>query len=296
MSESVESESHETGEDYYAEVPAEQREGLRRFRERYPIRTAEIGGVEWEYRVAGDGGAPLVWLPGALMRADSVWPQAAHFARQHKVIVPSYPPLTTMADLSEGLAGLLAAEGVTSASVVGGSYGGMLAQVFVRQHGERVGRLVLSHTLPPDPRRGMKLAVAAPLFSLMPEAAVLRMYWNRMADLIADEEPESAWLSAYLTELTRDRLSKTDVIALYRRAADFDGQRFAPEDLAEWPGETLLLMADDDPVTPEPVRERMIELYPRAGVHVFSGTGHAAALRRPEEYFGAMESFLAPAR
>ena len=210
--------------------------------------------------------------------------------------MPSYPPLTTMADLSEGLAGLLAIEGVTRADVVGGSYGGMLAQVFVRQHGDRVERLVLSHTLPPDARRGMKLAVAAPLFSLMPEAALLRMYWNRMADLIADEGPESAWLSAYLTELTRDRLSKADVIALYRRAADFDIQRFAPEDLAGWPGETLLLMADDDPATPEPVRERMIELYPRARVHVFSGTGHAAARRRPEEYFGLVESFLAPAK
>lgn len=293
MSGIVGSDSQKAGEDLYAEVPAEQREGLRRFRERYPPRTAVIGDVEWEYRVAGDGPAPLVWLPGALMRADSVWPQAAHFADRHKVIVPSYPPLTTMADLSDGLAGLLAAEAAARADVVGGSYGGMVAQVFVRRHGDLVRRLVLSHTMPPDPRRGMKLAVAAPLFSLMPEAAVLRMYWNRMADLIADDEPEAAWLSAYLTELTRDRLNKGDVIALYRRAADFDSQRFAPEDLADWSGETLLVMADDDPATPEAVRERMIELYPRARIHVFSGTGHAAALRRPEEYFGLLESFLA---
>ncbi len=80
---------------------------------------------------------------------------------------------------------------------------------------------------------------------------------------------------------------------LYRVVADFDlNCAFAPQDLAGWPGKTLLMMADDDPATPRPVREAMRVLYPRAQIHLFHGTGHTASLFRQEEYFAALDGFI----
>ena len=67
---------------------------------------------------------------------------------------------------------------------------------------------------------------------------------------------------------------------------------FASHDLADWPGAVLLIMADDDPGTPEPVREAMQALYPQADVHMFSGTGHAASLLKRDEYLTAIEQFF----
>jgi pimeloyl-ACP methyl ester carboxylesterase len=80
----------------------------------------------------------------------------------------------------------------------------------------------------------------------------------------------------------------------YRRVVDYDEQRFAPGDLDGWPGRLLLLLGDDDPATPAPVRERMQALYPTAQVHLFEGAGHATGILRREEYLAAMEAFLEP--
>jgi len=279
------------GIEHYQGVPAEQSEALARFREANPQRTTEVAGSLWRYRLIGSGAESLLWLPGALLESDSVWQQAERFGRRFRVLVPTYPPVPTMSALADGLVGLLAAEGLGSGAVVGGSYGGMVAQVLVRRHPGTVRRLVLSHTFPPDPGRGMKARVAGPLFALMPEGAVRRMYWRRMAALIPKAEA-AAWLRGYLSELVQTRIEKDDILALYRRAADFDAMEFAASDLADWPGDLALVLSEDDPTTPETVRTRLIELYPQAQVHVLSGTGHAAALLKPEQYFRTLADFL----
>ena len=51
-------------------------------------------------------------------------------------------------------------------------------------------------------------------------------------------------------------------------------------------------MSDDDPATSPDAREAMQKLYPNADVHMFSGTGHAAALLKQDEYFSVFEQFL----
>ena len=68
--------------------------------------------------------------------------------------------------------------------------------------------------------------------------------------------------------------------------------RFTPEDLAQWKGRILLLMADDDPATPEPVRQAIMAMYPQVQVRLFSGSGHMTAALQQEEYFAAMDEFL----
>jgi hypothetical protein len=51
-------------------------------------------------------------------------------------------------------------------------------------------------------------------------------------------------------------------------------------------------MADDDPSTPEPVRAALRDLYPRAQVHLFHGTGHVTAVLKQDEYQAVIEGFF----
>lgn len=103
---------------------------------------------------------------GALAIPDISWFTIVKFAARRRVIVPAHPSVATMDALVDGITAILQREGVEQAHVMGGSYGGFVAQVFVRRHPQLTRSLVLSHTLPPYPeiwQRGWPACCAGPL-------------------------------------------------------------------------------------------------------------------------------------
>lgn len=282
----------------YRDVPAADLEAFRRFRAENPPRTAEIAGRTWSYLAGGAGDRTLLFLTGAQGTGDAVWPSIEYFAPRYRWISPSYPPVPTMAELTDGIVALLDREGIDRVSVSGGSYGGFVAQVLVRRHPGRVERLILSHTGPPVPSRGQVIEKSLRWLPKLPMFLLRHQYRKVMMGLVP-KRPETALTRAHLEEIIALHLTKDWMVNGYRRVADYDqNHRFLPSDLEGWPGRILLLMADNDPATPEPVRERMKALYPNAEVRLFEGSGHITGVLKREEYLKAMEEFLetGPAR
>lgn len=276
----------------YQDVPTDQFERFKAFHARHPAEHATIDGVEWTYVDAGAGGETLLLLTGALGVSDMGWDQITHFAQRYRVIAPDYAPLKSMDDLVDGIAGILAHEGIERAHVIGGSYGGFVAQIFVRRHPETTASLVLSHTLPPDAASGQMIQATMSYLSLIPMFLLRRMVGNRLRALLPERTPDTALTHAIFDEVVRHRMSKEDLLSSYWRLVDFNQAEFEPDDLADWPGQILLVMSDDDPSIPEPVREALRATYPEAEEHLFHGTGHAAATLRPDEYRSVIERFI----
>ncbi len=280
----------------YRNAPPAEVEALRRFRAEHPYQRVDIQWAQWDYIAAGQddrSDRALLLLPGSLGTGESVWQSIGHFAPRFRVIAPSYAGVPTMAELTDGIAALLDREGIERAAVIGGSYGGMVAQVFVRRHPGRTERLILSHTVLPDPARGRQVAGVLRWLPHLPMPLLRALFRMRMGGLLP-KVPELAMTRAYLAEVVVRHLKKERMIPGYRCVVDFDtNYRFAPEDLDGWPGRILLLMADNDPSTPEPQREAMKALYPRAEARIFHGSGHATAILQREEYLKAMDEFLA---
>jgi pimeloyl-ACP methyl ester carboxylesterase len=183
--------------------------------------------------------------------------------------------------------------GIERVCVMGGSAGGSVAQVFVRRHPEMVEALVVSQAGVPNPERGRKIRKALRWLRLMPMGVLRMIARKRLSGLLPAGHPELVFIRAYMDEALRYHLHKKGFVNLCRRGADLDlNWRFEREDLADWSGKVLLIMADDDPSTPQPVREALMALYPEARIHVFHGVGHAAPLLRREEYLAVIERFL----
>ena len=128
----------------------------------------------------------------------------------------------------------------------------------------------------------------------LPTFAIRSLFLKALSALSPGDVPQLEFLIAFSTEIIRFRLTRSQLIAGFERTVDYyTNYTFTPRDLADWPGRVLLLMADDDPATPEPVREAMMQLYPDAQVHMFHGTGHAAATLKQDEYLSAIEAFIA---
>ncbi len=278
----------------YAGIPAEELRKFRAFCDANPYRNIRYRGIEWPYLSSSGTGAPLLMLAGALTHPDISWNSIAHFGEQYKLIVPAYPAVRTMDELCDGIAAILQHEGIARAHVMGGSYGGFVGQVFVRRFPAVTRSLILSHTSTPDSsgveqtRRLMKVLYLLP-------TGVLRGLLNRSLGKLmpADSSAPAVQLMLAMTrEITNHRLTKTDLIAIMDRTFDFYLRPFAAEDLAGWPGKVLLVLAEDDPASPEKVRAAFKDLYPQAEWKLFRGSGHTTSVTNQTEYQAAMDEFL----
>lgn len=283
-----------TFDQIYTDVPPDQREALRTFRQNHPPHKLTHHGVDWEYVVAGDKtNPPLLLLVGGLRVADAAHENIPMLADEFYVITPSYPPVQTMVDLVDGFVAILQAEGIHKVHVLGGSFGGMLAQVFIRRHPALVDKLILSTTTLPNVAYAQRYLSAMEAMLPMAEADAMEAAKAWMFETIAPHEDKERFTRAFLDELYSQRQTKADLISIQRCLVDFHTHHtFSPDDLAGWGGQIYVLESDNDATFDEVVRAKVRELYPNAISYVFHGAGHSPATTQRELYFQVVKGYL----
>jgi pimeloyl-ACP methyl ester carboxylesterase len=252
----------------FAGVPRQQVERLLRFRSEHPCKRVDVGGVSWEYIACGGGAETLLLLPGGLRVAETAFVYVQLFEDTYRV---------------------------RQAHVLGQSYGGLVAQVFVRRYSPRVKKLVLSSTGPlaPFSRRSRVLVALSRLMPLFPERFLLRSYERVLFPVLSVPASDRGFWKAYLDWLFGGRLTKGDVLSHFRTLDDAVRKyAFAAGERSAWGGEVLIIGADDDVACTDEDRRRMLQIYPQAQVHLIAGGGHTAAMSEPEKYATAVMAFL----
>jgi len=270
---------------------ADLRRSVEAFLASHPRRSVAAAGTWWEYVASGSGDEVVLLLPGGLGLPELAFGQILDLDGEYRVLAPAYPAITRMSHLVDGVVGLLQAEGVESAHVIGGSYGGQVAQCLVRAYPSRVRSLVLSHTGVPVPARAARMRRALRLFGVLPPWTLRLLLRRRLKELFrgAGEHQGSRSLMDGLLR----RITKAELLSLYACAIDFDANyTFSPEDLAGWNGRVLIIGSDDDPLYPGDERAQLEALYPGATLHAFHGTGHLSSVLHPDEYRGVVAEFL----
>lgn len=230
-------------------------------------------------------------LPGAPGLSETAFQQIPVFGQYFRVLAPNLPAaITTIAELVNGLVGLLDAEGIARAHVLGVSYSGMLAQGPVRLRPECVHRVVLSHARLPGCEEAARFRLAGQLLLALP---LLRLV-IRPAHLLLPREVRdvrSLWKDYYDEILYR--LSRADYASRIKLWLDACRQDWlaAVDDAARWTGEALLLEADSDPLIPPRERATLHALHPQARTHTFKGTKHSAWIMRQESICGTSWRF-----
>jgi pimeloyl-ACP methyl ester carboxylesterase len=280
-------------DDLYAAVPEEQRERLQKFRDNHPLQRVTIEGFDWEYIDSGQGEETVLLLVGGLRVADAAFRSIPMLEDRYRVITPSFPPIRSMAQIADGLAGVLAATQVERAHVLAGSFGGMVAQCFVRRHPDRLNSLMLSTTGVLDSESAQRYRQQMDALSPLPEAVVREGAKEQFFTIIAPPEHEADFWRAYLDELFSYRLGKDDLLSTLQCVIDYtENYFFSLNDLVDWPGKMLILESDDDKTFDETIRAALRVLYPQARVHTFHGAGHSPGTTQRDEYFRVVKTFL----
>jgi pimeloyl-ACP methyl ester carboxylesterase len=277
----------------YRDVPEAQVRRLEQFRQAHPPLSLLCGGQLWEVLIGGRGQALLV-LPGAGGIAEHAFKLIDRLERDFKVLAPSYPPAQTTAELVAGLVTILDQQGIERAHVLGGSFGGLLAQCLVRRHPDRVASLVLSHTTLPRRELATSIRWGVRLLRWIPAAWLQAILCAKATRLVPPAHEERAFWAAFFRE-TIGRLPKREILSRYLCAQDLMANyAFTLLDLRGWPGSILILESDNDPMVGHKAREALRDVYPQAQVHVFYGTGHASSILRTDEYTEVVRDFLQP--
>ena len=256
-------------------------ERLRAFQVDVPPRGLTIAERRWQYRVAGPRTAPpILLLGGALGRAAFAFEQIGLLARDCFVVAPDYPAVDSLAEVTSGLLALLDHEKVRRAHVVGGSFGGFMAQALLARAPERFASLVLSHTGAPDGRRHWVSWV-----DVIPGPMLRGLIRVRLKRTLRAADP--FWRDHF--DRVVSSLSRADIAIRVRLQAAFGALSAPPP---AWAGPVLLLAASDDPLLGPATQAPLVARFPGAERHDFAGTGHAAALLQPEAYASEILAFV----
>lgn len=267
---------------------------LEEFQRRYPKRRVRAGSIEWTYRVYGSGTEGLVVFPGALGSSEGTAMLLEPLGDDYRLIFVDYPVVSGLDDMLAGVSEILKQEAIDRTALLGGSFGGLVAQAFLLRFPEKTSRVVLSATGPPDPRRARTNERFLRLVRFIPMGPVrflLRLGIKKLMKRVTRDR--ELWLRFYsraADALTRERLR-----SLYRVSIDFDrgySDRIAA--LESWSGEMLLIEGSEDRVASRKSRDALKATYPRAQVETLEGAGHGMSLERPEEWREAVTRFLKP--
>lgn len=267
---------------------------LESFRRTHPYKEIQAAGRRWRYVVGGQGERSLLLLPGGTLVPDTYFILLESLEHDYRVIVPAYAAVPTMAELVTGAAAILDSEGIERVDVMGSSFGGYVAQCFVRSCPDRVDRLILAVTgVRHFVSRATPLYLLAQLMKVLPAGAVRFMMWRLWSTLVTTSPEQQAFWLGLLKEILTTQLSKANLVSVTEEIYDFAAHyHFSSGDLAAWHGKILILESDQDKAFSPAIRAETRAVYPQAHVHTFHNTGHTAIMTDTDEFIGAIHEFL----
>jgi aminoacrylate hydrolase len=258
--------------------------------------TISIGDAELYYEDAGRG-EPVLLVPGLAGRGSFWASQVTELSRDFRVVVHDHRGTgrSTHSRIRysvEQMAGdvlrLMDGLGIDAAHLVGHSTGGVIGQVIALEQPRRLRSLVLSATWAgPDPyfqrlfesRKGVLLSQGVEAYLRASALFMTPPAWISANDALLTAQQAAAVAEAPPVEVTASRI---DAILRHDRRAQLGDIRVP----------TLVIVAQDDVITPRFYSDELASRVPGAKLIVLDEGGHGAPGICASEYNAAVGSFL----
>lgn len=226
---------------------------------------------------------PLVLVPGLNCAARLFASQIERLSGTRQVLVADHTRDETLPAIAHRLL-----EGAPERFALAGlSMGGYVALEVLRQAPERVCRLALLDTTArpdtPEVRENRERLIALARSGRFPD--VHQALWERLVhpDRFSDRELEA---------VVKDMQEETGPEAFVRQQTAIMGR---PDSRPILPGieiPTLVLVGEDDVITPPQLAREMAEAIEWASLVVVSRSGHLSSLEQPEQVTEALRAWL----
>ncbi|QGZ57522.1 alpha/beta fold hydrolase [Paraburkholderia acidiphila] len=242
------------------------------------------------YREAGDKAAPpIVLLHGIGSNSAGYRAQLAALATHHRVIAwdaPGYGQSSPFAiatpgaaDYAEAVMALMTALGLSRATVIGSSWGSVIAATFAAQYPDATHALVLS--APNVARAHLPLSERAAAREALMRSGAAQSPAARAAGVDALLASSSAPQVRALVSTLRDAVTPTG----WEHAVDMLFSAYTPDIVASVEAPISIVIGSDDRIAPLSDHARPIhEAAPNSTLHVLDGIGHMPKLEAPGRF------------
>jgi len=244
------------------------------------------GKVGFSEKGGGDR-TPIIFLHG-VGSDKSVWrPQLEHFGKTRRTIAFDYPGYgesdfvdgSTRDDFAASILAAMDALGIIKAHVCGLSLGGVVAIALHAAAPDRCASLIIadSFAVHPDGQAIYDRSTAA-------SHDIRALAEARVGALLASEAPD-------LRREVIDTMARIDPAA-YRIGAEAVWLAEQSDRAAAIRMPALIIVGDEDAITPPALSERLQALIPGSRLAVIAGASHLANLDKPAEFNRAIDDFL----
>jgi 3-oxoadipate enol-lactonase len=247
-------------------------------------------GYDLGYSEAGSGDlTPIIFLHG-VGSDKSVWhPQLEYFGARRRAVAFDYPGYgdsdpapagTGRDDYASAIISAMHELGIDRAHVCGLSLGGVVAIAMHHADAKRCASLILADTFAvhPEGRNIYERSVSGS--TNLPAMAEARV------DVLLAQPADPA-----VRREVVETMSRIDPAA-YRIGAEavwLADQRARAEEIAV---PALVLVGEEDLVTPPELSSELVDLIPEARMHVIEGAGHLSNLEQPAKFNRLVEEFI----
>jgi 3-oxoadipate enol-lactonase len=248
-------------------------------------------GYDIGYDQAGGGAfTPIVFLHG-VGSDKSVWhPQLEYFGRTRRAVAFDYPGYgdsdpapkgTTRDDYASAIISAMHELGIDRAHICGLSLGGVIAIAMHHADAARCASLILADTFAVHPEgraiyersvtasENLRALAEARVDILLAQPAAPRVR-REVVETMARIDPAAYCIGSEAVWLADQR--------------DRAGQIKVP---------TLVVVGDQDLVTPPQLSTELVDLIPNARMQVIEGAGHIGNLEKADEFNRVVEAFVA---
>ncbi len=247
-------------------------------------------GYSLGYEETGGGERlPIVFLHG-VGSDKSVWrPQLRHFGRERRALAFDYPGYgdsdpapegTTREDFAAAILSAMRELGVERAHICGLSLGGVVAIAMHHAARSACVSLILADTFAvhPEGRAIYERSVAG--------SANLRGMAEARVDVLLAQPADSELRTEVI-----DTMARIDPAA-YRIGAAAVWLADQRDRAGSIDVPTLVLVGDQDLVTPYDLSSELVDLIPDARLQTIPGAGHLSNVERPDEFNAILREFI----
>ena len=246
----------------------------------------KVGDYDWKYYTTGSGDTTILFLHGMGGSYDIWWQQINYFKTRYKIISPTYPPLTNLKDLSEGVLAILEKEKISKVIVIGSSLGGYLAQYLAVNHPDKIIKVMMGNTFAPNTENKTNNESLVKAMKWLPEWFVIKNVRKKYNTEVIPASGNSPIANAFLNELLGRGVTREVFIARYYCVVD----TFTPTISPIIP--LQIVESDNDPLVNKNLRDQLKLTYPQAKVVTLHNEGHFPYLANADSYNKVIEEFL----